>query len=306
MNRGWGAHRQHRMRGFTLVEIVVVLIIVSVLIAMAAVMTRGVVAAQKRTLTASRMAAIEAAFVQFVSQQKRLPCPADGTQGPGTPNLGIEGPRNAGNGCTGNQQDGIVPFRALGLTETDATDGWDRRLTYRVAPLLAADNGMDMTWCDAAGTGAALASGANFVCNGNAGVCTTATIANCTSPINFLTNNNGAAGKGLQVRNLAGQVLMNPTPGVGNVHTGAAYVVISHGESGGGGYLVTGTLGASTIGDGTEELKNYASLPYVNAVTYYVDDSTNDAAGNAHFDDILLRPSVLAVATKSGLGPRVH
>jgi prepilin-type N-terminal cleavage/methylation domain-containing protein len=54
------------MAGFTLVEIVVVLLIFSVIIGMAALITRGVTAAQKRSLTATRIATVEAAIVQHV------------------------------------------------------------------------------------------------------------------------------------------------------------------------------------------------------------------------------------------------
>ena len=288
--------------GFTLIEVVMVLLIVSVVIAMAAVMTRGVVGAQKRSLTATRMSGVEVSLVQFVVQRKRLPCPADGTLDASNNNAGIEGPRNATGGCTA-QQDGVVPWRALGISEADASDGWDRRLTYRVGSLLAADNGLDMTACDPAGAADAVAA-APFACITTA-ACSAATVAGCTAPTRFLTGN-GASGKGLQVRNLAGAVLMEPNPGA-NPHTGAAYVLISHGESGGGGYLSTGTLATSTSTDGTEELKNYASAAFVNnAVTYHVDDSTNTTAGATHFDDIVSRPSVLAVASKAGLGPRSH
>ena len=46
----------HRHRGFTLVEIVVVIVIMAILIAMAAALTRGVVAGQKRSLTATEWA----------------------------------------------------------------------------------------------------------------------------------------------------------------------------------------------------------------------------------------------------------
>jgi hypothetical protein len=85
--------------------------------------------------------------------------------------------------------------------------------------------------------------------------------------------------------------------------TGAAYVLISHGESGGGAYLNTGQLATSLTTDGTEEQKNYANL---GLAAYYVDDQATDVGGAAHFDDVLVRPSVLNVANKAGLGPRTH
>ena len=278
-------------RGFTLVEIVVVIVILAILIAMAAALTRGVIAGQKRSLTATRVQAVDAALVQFVTQQKRLPCPANGTIASDDANAGTE-MRTASACNPTNQQHGVVPWRALGLSEVDATDGWDRRLTYRIDPALGADNGMDMSWCDPAGTDS---TGGPSACNT---ACTSAALGSCTTPAKFLNT------RGLEVRNVAGTVLMNPA--VTTPHTGAAYVVVSHGESGGGGYLGSGSLGASNVGDGTEEMKNYASLPYAGAATYYVDDSLNETPTTAHFDDIVSRPSVLAVITKAGLGPRSH
>src|SRR4051794_38419662 len=146
--------------GFTLIEMVVVLFIMGVVISMAAVLTRGVTAAQKRSITSTRLALVDAALVQFVQQQRRLPCPADGTR-PSTattaPIPGDEGARTVAGGCTGfagaYETNGVVPWRLLGLSETDITDGWDRRITYRIDPALGADSAMDMSWCDSAGTG---------------------------------------------------------------------------------------------------------------------------------------------------------
>ena len=63
-----------KQHGFTLIEIVVVIVVISILIAMAAALTRGMIAGQKRTLTVTRMQTVDAALVQFVMQQKRLPC----------------------------------------------------------------------------------------------------------------------------------------------------------------------------------------------------------------------------------------
>jgi prepilin-type N-terminal cleavage/methylation domain-containing protein len=293
--------------GFTLIEMVVVLFIMGVVISMAAVLTRGVTAAQKRSITSSRLATVDAALVQFVQQQRRLPCPALGTR-PSTattnPLPGDEGNRTSA-GCQAAagayETDGVVPWRMLGLSENDITDGWGRRITYRIDPQLAADNGvtgvLDMSACDPAGTAAAQTSGAINYCSAS-GSCSSVALGNCTSPTNYL------ASKGLRVKNVAGAILMEPTA---NPNTGAAYVLISHGESGGGGYLNTGVLGSSIVTDGTEEQRNYASLPFVSqVVTYYVDDTTNDTSGAAHFDDVVMRPSVMNVISRAGLGPRTH
>ncbi len=281
-----------KARGFTLIEIVVVLLIVGIIIAMAAAVTRGVSAGQKRSLTGTRLATVDLALMQYVQQRKRLPCPAVGTT-PGTdPNAGLEGPRD-GTGCTGNQANGVAPWRELALSEAEASDGWDRRLTYRVSPLLAADNGMDLSWCDPAGGTAVF--GANNSCSAT---CSSSAMGNCTTPSFYLQ------GKGLVVRNAAGTAtLMDPA---GTPHTGAAYVLISPGESGGGGYLNSGVLSSSNTTDSDiEKLHNYADLTLVGA-GYFVDDSPNENPGAAHFDDIVSRPSVMSVATKAGLAPRSH
>jgi hypothetical protein len=256
------------------------------ILAMAAAITRGVAASQKRSLTTTRITAVDAALVQFVQQQRRLPCPADGTTPSTNNNAGTEGARNAGTGCTGNQQNGVVPFRLLGLSETDVTDGWDRRLTFRIDPALAADRGMDMSWCDPAGTEV---GGTPRVCNP---ACNSAALVNCTPPVAFLGS------RGLAVRNIGGTVLMDPA-----LRTGAAYALISHGETGGGAYVNSGALTASSLSDGTEEQKNYANLAIAG---YYVDDSLAETSGAGHFDDVVSRPSVMGVISKAGLGPRQH
>lgn len=277
-------------RGFTLVEVAVVLVILAVLISMAAAITRGVTAAQKRSLTTVRMSAVDAALVQFVARQRRLPCPADGTLASTHANAGLERRSPAGV-CLVDQIDGVAPWRALALTEVEVTDGWDRRLTYRVAPPLALDGGMDMTACDPAGIGAA---GAGNTCSSG---CTSGNMATCTPPNTFL------GGKGLEVRRADGVTkLMDPAS---LPHTGAAYVLVSHGESGGGGYLSGGVLGATSSTDGTQEMKNYANVAYVAGV-YFVDDTLVETAGTTHFDDVVSRPSIMGVVSKAGLGPRAH
>jgi prepilin-type N-terminal cleavage/methylation domain-containing protein len=278
-------------RGFTLIEIVVVMFILGVAIAMAVAITNALTSSQRLSTTTTRMQAIDAAIVQFVMQQKRLPCPADGRLASTDANAGLER-RNAGNcnvtGVAGTEQYGVVPWVTLGLTESDATDGWFHRFTYRTNLALVADNALDMSWCDPAGTEAGATPRA---CNIN---CTSASLTLCTPPSAFLPT------KGLVIKNVAGTTVMDPANAP---YTGAAYVVISAGSTGGGAYLSSGQIGTSTTTDGTQEAKNYANAAIQ---PYYVDDSISDAAGTTHFDDIVSRPALLTVINKAGLGPRSH
>lgn len=291
--------RLRRHVGFTLIEVVVVLLIFTVIVGMAALITRGVAAGQKRSLTATRLALVDAALVQYVLQQRRLPCAANGALPSSDNTAGLE-VRVAG-ACTGNAANGVVPWRTLALTELEATDGWDRRLTYRVFPALAADGGMDMTWCDPAGSelpSSPTSAPPLTVARACNPACTAAALSSCTPSLAFLFK------KGILVQNApippaATQKLMDPDA---NPPTGAAYVLISHGETGGGGFLNTGVRSSSTVVDGTEEAKNYADPP----AAYYVDSSISDVSGATHFDDVVSRPSVLAVISKAGLGPRAH
>jgi prepilin-type N-terminal cleavage/methylation domain-containing protein len=283
-----------RKRGFTIIELLIVLVIVSLLVAMAAMLTRAVTSQQRRSLTATRIANVDAALVQFVSVQRRLPCPANGTLPATDANWGLEVVPDA-NGCTTNQQHGVAPWRTLGLTQGDVTDGWERLLTYRIPQRLAAPSAMDMSQCDPAGTGPVF--GANSTC---AVGCVPTGLPACTSPQLFLSN------KGLRVQTVGGTVLMDPTLAAPAVPTGAAYVLISHGETGGGGYLNSAVIAPSTTTDGTEEKLNYANLALRVPAAYYVDDSPNENPGVSHFDDVVSRPSILTVVNKASLGARSH
>lgn len=290
--------------GFTLVEIAVVIVVLSLLLAMIAGIATAMVGQQRREVTRQKLAGVETALALFVSQNRRLPCPADGRLASDDANAGLERPVggatcNVITGTANSQTHGVVPWRTLGLAESDVTDGWGSRLTYRVAPELVTADAMNLTACDPAGGGAGV--GGNNACNT---ACTTTTFpASCTPPSTY------TAGKGLGVRNLASATLiMDPAA---SPSTGAAYVVISHGENVEGAYGNQGVVQASATASGTlESNNNAATVAFVAATSgaapVFVDDFPSYAAGNGHFDDFVLRPSILMVATKAQLGPRAH
>lgn len=297
----------HRLsRGFTLIEIAVVIVVLSLLLAMLAGIATAMVGQQRREATRQKLAGVETAIALYVSQNKRLPCPADGRLVSTDSNAGLERPLGGVacqvvTGTANSQTHGVVPWRTLGLSEADVTDGWGNRLTYRVAPELVLATAMDFTNCDPGGSGA-LASG---FCDS---ACTTATFpGSCTPPSTY------TASKGLKIRTLSSTLTLVMSPSH-SPSTGAAYIVISHGENTEGAYNNLGVLQSSTTSSGSLEAgNNAANVAFAHATSTaladasaFVDDFPSYSTGTGHFDDFVVRPSILTVATKAQLGPRSH
>lgn len=303
-------NRSAKVSGFTLIEIAVVIVVLALLLAMIAGIATAMLGQQRREATRQRLAGVETALALFVSQNRRLPCPADGGLASDAAGAGIEQrqeqlppttPKTYL--CTGNQARGVVPWITLGLSESDATDGWGGRLTYRVFPDLIQTSSLNLTYCDPGGKDTTpLASGASLdappallVCDTN---CSTSTFeTSCTPPKTY------TAGKGIRIQSASGAAIMDP---LASPSTGAAYVVISHGENRKGSYSSQGVkLGeAWRVTWEDEERKNDANLALA---AHFVDDFfINDDTIPRYFDDFVVRPSILTVSTKAQLGPRAH
>jgi hypothetical protein len=256
---------------------------------------------QNRQLVRTQLNAIDTALANFVAQNKRLPCPANGSLPATNISAGLEevlpsgacGPATAPNAETF----GVVPWVTLGMKLSDVTDPWKDVITYRVDFALTSKTTslMNMSSCDPAGTMGAVA-----------GACTPSppcTMAACTSPQNFLVN------KGLDVWDTV-TTYANRTNNR-SLGTGAAYVTISHGPNMVGAYNAAGNY--QTVGgvEGTNEKPNQnktaLALP-ATQVTAYVDAPLNDIQTPPanHFDDYLSHPTVLAVLNAANLGPRAH
>lgn len=319
MRRATPARGAGPAAGFTLIEIAVVIVVLSLLLAMIAGISTAMLGQQRREATRQRLAGVETALALFVSQNQRLPCPANGALAGTDANAGVEqftpGSPNTCNvgGVAGSQQNGVLPWRALGLSEQDSTDGWGNRLTYRVSPDLVTAPAMNFTTCDPGGTesstGSTLDPVSGYCLNG----CTQASFT--ANPLNCRKPSAATYGLGIRVQNAAGTLIMNPTDDLATLKsTGAAYVVISQGENREGAFNADGIAqGASGADSGTQEQVNFAAKGYSptcpapgGSTCYYVDDFPSYAAGAGHFDDFVLRPSILTVATKAQLGPRAH
>lgn len=124
MNNGNGYQR-----GFSLVEMAIVLAIVALLLGSLLPTISGQIEQQRRNETRKQLDEIQQALIGFAIINGHLPCPADGTIATGQPNAGIE-QATCGTGANG----GVLPWVTLGVSETDA---WGRRFTYRVTPVFA-------------------------------------------------------------------------------------------------------------------------------------------------------------------------
>ena len=252
-----------------------------------------------QTGVGSTLSKIDTALANFVAQNKRLPCPANGTIASGAANAGIESPFPATGLCTpANQINGVVPWVTLGISETDAADPWNGRISYRVQAALASSVNklMDMSWCDPAGTTTAtsgLALACNSACTGTA----------CMHPLNFLYS------KGLQVQDGAGVWLNRPLPPWAPVappppnSTGAAYVLISHGPTGAGAYNKSGVIQPGSATVGTNEAMNRNNQALTGA-SIFMDAKQDSTLTPNHFDDYLSHPSITTVLLNANLAAR--
>lgn len=128
-------------RGFTLIEMAIVLAVVGVLVGGSLMAIGPVVDKVRYTETNTTMDQIENALVLFAIRNNRLPCPADGSLTNASANYGLELTLTGGGTNTAacnpaaytagqTLANSVIPWRTLGLDEQYSIDGWGNRISY--------------------------------------------------------------------------------------------------------------------------------------------------------------------------------
>jgi prepilin-type N-terminal cleavage/methylation domain-containing protein len=125
----------NKSRGFSLVEMAIVLVIAGLLISAAITLGAAQIASSRILTTKDRQAAVKASLITFILRNNRLPCPAVPTLSDLDAGYGFEAATPGA--CAGvpsgsGSSIGILPWKTLGLSSDAANDGYYSRFTYAV------------------------------------------------------------------------------------------------------------------------------------------------------------------------------
>lgn len=298
-----------KQSGFSLIEMVVVVGIIGLLIAGSAQMIKPYFRMAQTNLTEKKMENIALSLADFSANYGRLPCPAD----PGEGNMNFYGtPVNSGaardqfatnRGCGLNARDyiGIVPFRVLGLNESQVRDNYGNLLTYAVSAAMTEYDATDLATGDVNGVcrttpvwhDAVTAQNRNVF---KARVCCPDLQPNATRHDIVITARAGGTSVFSQANNarVSGNYdLVNRPATTAQAVPGSnrliAFVLISHGENGDGAFLAQQNMNNKrpiTANANAEESENRDDdLDFVSTTRSTADGVVN---GNNYFDDIVV------------------
>lgn len=289
-------------RGFVVLSVKFFILAFSLIVALSLLFSNHDtnLAESKPTLTKHNIDIAQVKLAQFVSVKKRLPCPADGRLAKDDPQAGIEMIDEEYN-CINNQMHGVLPWKTIAMPSEYALDAWGNNFFYRVSPYLTKSSSMDMRNCSYSGKENALTT--NYTCSINKNC----QGESCTSVENFLWCNDGYCfdkkGKGLDVVDVNGNVVNDNTFIKGKKHTGAAYVLLSHGANLSGNPTdARGRVKRSK--EPVSALENQFNDQQRSVSTQYTTRSDKaESSDNETFDDIVVSPSVLSVVHDANLNP---
>jgi hypothetical protein len=272
---------RQRQQGAMLLIVVTTIMVLAlvVLVSMVGDLTAGV--GRRLSATDDTLSRVQTALVSFVATHQRLPCPANpaGGTNPGWPDdvKPLALPASFTSTCL--FPGGVVPWNALGLSRDQVTDVWGRLISYRVYDGqlgLTQDKGASALNCD---TDNQATPRVEPTTNG---LCNNADGKHDTLRSDFITYTTFGAvpsfNKGLNVHDFG------PAPNTANVPN-VAYVLISHGPSGHGGYLTNGTRVALPANDARDYPNTQSSPSFF--IRQAVSETTTLSGTTGHFDDIV-------------------
>lgn len=119
-----------RNRGFSLVELSVVVLIIGIVMTMGIGAWTANLENQAHAATAQRQNAIKEALTGYIRRNNRLPCPDTDFTAPD----GVENRATPGNPATAcSARFGIIPYLTLGLARDAVRDGWGNFFSYHVS-----------------------------------------------------------------------------------------------------------------------------------------------------------------------------
>lgn len=246
----------------------ILVIVIAVLVAMQ-VLSRVSDVGQEEANAATGLERAQTALEAYAGTAQRLPCPADPTVDTGLEVVSTP------TKCS--FPEGTLPWKTIGLRRDDAIDPWGRKLSYRVysggGDSLTQPGGVSMVNCDTSDGGPAVGS----LCKPGATM-----YDRDTAPASFL------AGKGYTLSSAGAFTVID-----------VAYVIISHGSTGLGGYTVSGARLDMPKGDekkNTNDTGDFTIRPH----------SGNDVEADsvAHFDDLLVYRRLSDLIKRIGLDAR--
>lgn len=252
-------------RGFTLVELTIVFVIMSLIFGAGMTLLMAQMSASRQAETKVKQEAIRVALISFISRNNRLPCPADPALSSSAALYGTEA-ANPGT-CTGRPAsgtgdavvvNGIVPWVSLGLPEDMGSDGFYDRFSYQVVQKATNLNAQTIPGMR------------GYITLHSAGPGTI-----------------GPAPTGNQINDCTNGLTYNPCA--------AVVVVISHGKNGHGAFTSNGSTVPAT-GAGADELAN------LDGDSLFVKKDYAESSGNPFDDSVMaLTPSdLLSPLTQNG------
>jgi prepilin-type N-terminal cleavage/methylation domain-containing protein len=254
-----------RQKGFTLIEMAIVLVIVGLLVGGGLAAIGPALEQTRSTTTKVNMDQAESALLLYVIRNNRLPCPADGSLPNTDSNYGLEKSLSGSSPAICDTSvvaidHSVLPWKTLGIDEQYSLDGWNRRLSYipaggQTAPGLYSlvDNGTPVGCLYRNVTGATVR---NNYCDINAQGLTPSFPYGNYIAVYATSTQSPFYGNELTLPNPSGNAAQATVSGYGGR---AAYVLISHGKSGLYGWNKGGVQVADPLGTGNTSLKSLNS-----------------------------------------------